>query len=193
MIHQHAGGPPAVLFAGFAVLAVWVCATSVAASRNLTQQMPPPPPGEFKPPPAPEQPIAYSHKQHLAQGLDCALCHVTARTGDHATLPPTSVCMGCHATIKADSPEIQKLKDFASRKENVLWKRVYRLADYVYWSHKTHVVADPPITCETCHGNVRELDVMQKLKDISMAACVECHKQRTATIRCDGCHEPRGL
>jgi hypothetical protein len=190
MSHQGAGGPSAFLFVGFAVLAGWVCATSVAASRGLPQQQPPP--GEFRPPPAPAQPIAYSHKQHLAQGLDCATCHATARTDNPATLPPTATCMRCHATIKADSAEIQKVKDFDSRKEDVPWKRVYRLADYVYFSHKTHVTADPPITCETCHGNVRELDVMQKLKDISMAACVDCHRQRSATIRCDGCHEPRG-
>jgi hypothetical protein len=192
MSHRSAGGPAALVFVGFAALAGWVSAASVAASRAVLQQ-PPPASGEFRPPPAPEQPIAYSHKQHLAQGLDCVTCHVTARTDSHATLPPTATCMRCHATVKTDSAEIQKVKDFDSRKEDVPWKRVYRLADYVYFSHKTHVAADPSITCETCHGNVRELDVMQKLKDISMAACVECHKQHSATIRCDGCHEPRGV
>jgi hypothetical protein len=185
--------PPTFVILVVAVLATGGLSAIGVVTRAAPQEPPSPPTGAYRPPPPPEQPIAYSHKQHLAQGLDCAMCHVTARTDNHATLPPTATCMGCHATVKADSPEIQKVKDFDSRKEDVPWKRVYRLADYVYFSHKTHVTADPPLTCDACHGNVRELDVMQKLKDISMAACVECHKQRSATIRCDGCHEPRGL
>jgi hypothetical protein len=188
---RRAGAPSVLLFVGLAALAgAWTSATGVTAQAPASQE--PAAPGTYRPPPAPVQPIAYSHKQHLAQGLDCAACHVTSRTDSHATLPPTATCMGCHATVKTDSAEIQKLKDFDVKKEDVPWKRVYRLADYVYFSHKVHVASDPSITCETCHGNVRELDVMQKLKDISMAACVECHKQHAATIRCDGCHEPRG-
>jgi hypothetical protein len=187
---RRPGTPAVLMFVGVSALAVsWTGAVVRSAPQDLP---PPPPPGAYRPPPAPPQPIAYSHKQHLAQGLECATCHATARTDSHATLPPTATCMGCHAAVKTDSAEIQKLKDFDSRKEDVPWKRVYRLADFVYFSHKTHASADPAIACETCHGNVRELDVMQKLKDISMAACMECHKQRAATIRCDGCHEPRG-
>ncbi len=190
---RRAAAPAAFVILGATLLSVaWLSAAGVVARAAPQEPPPPPAPGVYRPPPAPEQPIAYSHKQHLAQGLDCVICHVTARTDSHATLPPTATCMGCHTTVKADSAEIQKLKDFDVKKEDVPWKRVYRLADYVYFSHEVHVAADSSITCETCHGNVRELDVMQKLKDISMAACVECHKQHSATIRCDGCHEPRG-
>ena len=66
-------------------------------------------PAAYRPPPAPVQPIAYSHKVHLAQGLACATCHATSTSDDHATLPPSATCMGCHATVKADADEIQKL------------------------------------------------------------------------------------
>jgi len=31
--------------------------------------------------------------------------------------------------------------------------------------------------------------VMQKVKDISMAACIECHKSHSAPVSCDTCHE----
>ena len=37
--------------------------------------------------------------------------------------------------------------------------------------------------------NVAGLEVMQKLKDTSMAACTECHKQHAAPVLCDSCHE----
>ncbi len=171
-------------------LAAWMTVTGVVAWTPAPQD--PPAPGAYRPPPPPVQPIAYSHKQHLAQGLTCVTCHATATTEDRATLPPTATCMGCHATVKTDGAEIQKLKEFDVKKEDVPWRRVHRLPDYVYFSHTVHASATPSITCETCHGNVPEMVQMQKVKDTSMAACVDCHKQRAAPIRCDSCHEPRG-
>jgi hypothetical protein len=52
-------------------------------------------------------------------------------------------------------------------------------------------VVDATMTCETCHGNVRELTEMQKLKDTSMAACMACHTEMAAPTRCDSCHESK--
>ena len=167
---------------------LWCISVTIVAGRQAA-----PAPPVFRPPPAPVQPIAYSHKVHLAQGLECATCHTTAATGAQASLPPTATCMGCHATVKTDSPEIQKLKDFDTKKEEVPWRRVYRLPEYVYFSHQVHASASPSIPCETCHGNVREMDQMQKVKDMSMAACVDCHRQRSAPIGCGNvCHDSRG-
>src|ERR1051326_2441983 len=99
MSRRLRGAPLLLVFVGLALL---------ASIRMHAQN--PPAAGEYKPPPPPVQPIAYSHKQHLAQGLDCALCHAKAKTDDHATLPPTATCMTCHTTVKTDSAEIQKLK-----------------------------------------------------------------------------------
>ena len=168
-------------------MALFFAAVSTPMAQAVQQQT-----GEFRPPPPPEQPIPYNHKLHLAQGLECLTCHETAETADHATLPPTATCMRCHAKVKTDSPDVQKLAAFDGKKEDVPWRRVYRLPEYVYFSHKTHLASDKSVTCQTCHGNVREMTVMQKVKDTSMAACVECHKQRSAPVTCDTCHEPRG-
>jgi hypothetical protein len=99
--------------------------------------------------------------------------------------------MRCHASVKADSPEIQKLAGFDTRKEDVPWKRVYRLPTFVFFSHRVHSSAKS-MACETCHGDVREMAMMQKVKDISMSACMQCHTERSAPNRCDFCHEPRG-
>jgi hypothetical protein len=150
------------------------------------------PTGEFKPPPPPAQPIAYSHQTHLALDLQCTACHATAEKAEHATLPPTATCMQCHATVKTESPEIQKLAGYDARKEDVPWRRVYRLPDYVYFSHQIHAPADKSFTCDTCHGAVKDMAIMQKVKDTSMAACTECHTQRNAPKRCDSCHEQKG-
>ncbi len=169
----------------------FVLAWTIAIALSPIARSQEPATGEFRPPPAPEQPIAFSHRLHTSLGLACSGCHATAETGDRATLPPTSTCMTCHVAIRADSPEILKLAGFQAKKEEVPWRRVYRLPDYVGFSHTTHVMSGKGLTCETCHGNVRELAQMQKLKDTSMAACIACHTEKAAPTRCDACHEPR--
>ena len=172
-----------------AAFVMWASVIYVAGMTPAAQQPPAAPlTGEYKPPPAPEQPIPYSHKVHLAQGLKCVMCHETVETDDHATLPPTATCMGCHTNVKTDSPNIQKLKGFDDKGEDVPWRRVYRLPSFVYFSHKQHVT-DAKVTCDTCHGNVLQMDQMQKVKDISMAACIDCHKSHSARVNCDTCHE----
>jgi hypothetical protein len=172
-----------------AAFLVWAAVVYVTAGSPAAQQ-PPLQPGEYRPPPAPEQPLPYSHKVHLAQGLKCTNCHEGADKDDRATFPPTQTCMGCHTNVKTDSPHIQKLAQLDQKKEDVPWRRVYRLPSFVYFSHKQHVT-DGKVTCNTCHGDVAQMDVMQKVKDISMAACIECHKQHSAPVSCDTCHDPQ--
>ena len=168
---------------------IWAAAVWFTVASSAQQEPPPAPAASlYKPPPPPEQPIPYSHKTHLAQGLKCVMCHETVETDDHATLPPTATCMGCHSNVKTDSPHIQKLKEWDDKNETVPWRRAYRLPSFVYFSHKQHVT-DAKVTCDTCHGNVPQMDVMQKVKDISMAACIECHKSHSAPVNCDTCHE----
>src|SRR5512140_2838564 len=83
---------------------------------------------------APQQPVPYSHRTHLALGLECASCHSNPDPGESMGFPPASTCMTCHQAIKADSPHIQKLATAARDDTPLPWARVYRLADYVYFS-----------------------------------------------------------
>jgi hypothetical protein len=140
--------------------------------------------------PAPEQPLPYSHKQHLAIGLKCAQCHPMPEPGDFATLPKTEICMGCHTTVKKESPHIAKLGQFHSEGKKIPWAPVYRVPDWVFFNHKKHVAVEA-VTCETCHGPVRERDVLRREKDISMAGCMECHRVKGASNDCLFCHEQR--
>ena len=167
-------------------LALWTMTVVVVSSSAQETTA-----GAFRPPPPPEQPVAFSHRIHTAQRLACTNCHAGAETADAASLPPLATCMGCHATVRTDSAEVQKLAGYSSRKEEVPWRRVYRVPAYVYFSHALHAPADTSMACDACHGPVRELDVMQKLKDTSMAACMQCHTEKSAPVRCDACHEQR--
>ena len=148
-------------------------------------------PAPLKNPPAgPTQPIPYSHRQHLALGLECKNCHEMPEPGDDMGLPATAKCMVCHTSIKKESPSIQKLAQFDKGGQPVPWVRVYHLPDFVDFSHKVHLTRGKA-TCETCHGPVRERDVIRKETDTSMAGCMECHRANNASVACNYCHDPR--
>jgi hypothetical protein len=136
------------------------------------------------------QPIPFSHKTHVAAGVKCLDCHPIRKPGFAAGLPKEQTCMGCHATVKADSPAIQKLAAFVKSKTEVPWVRIYRVPDYVWFSHESHH-REAGIACETCHGPVAQRDVLAKEKPTSMAACMECHTAHKAPNECNFCHDTR--
>lgn len=145
---------------------------------------------EGDPPQGPAQPIAFSHRQHAGMlKLPCSGCHTAPEPGEAMTFPLEAKCMSCHATIKTDSPEIQKLAAFAAKTEPVPWVRVYQLPTFVFWSHKTHLTAGAD--CAMCHGEVGSRDRLSLEKSIKMAACVDCHRNNKAPVHCTFCHEQR--
>jgi Fe-S cluster assembly scaffold protein SufB len=104
-------------------------------------------------------------------------------------LPKVSVCMGCHTSVKTDSPHIQEVAKAAAEKRELRWKRVYQVPSYVYFSHRLH--AEAGAECTVCHGPVAQRNVIFKEGDISMAGCMACHEQKGAPNDCNACHEPR--
>lgn len=166
-------------------LSLWAIALVVAvcqAQQNL------PPPKTFVPKPPPEQPVAFSHAKHSQAGIKCLDCHAMRAPGDQAGFPAVAVCMGCHATIRKESPEIAKLATFASAKKAVPWVRVYKVPKTVYFSHEVHV-KQAKATCDACHGPVAEREAIGLEKSIHMAACMECHDRMKASNKCDLCHD----
>jgi hypothetical protein len=103
--------------------------------------------------------------------------------------PATKTCMGCHATVKTDSPAIQKLAQFAKDQKPVPWVRIYQIPGYVYFSHRAHQEAEA--NCQTCHGPVAQRETITKEVDISMGACMDCHRKNKASIDCTYCHEQK--
>jgi hypothetical protein len=140
-------------------------------------------------PDGPEQPIPYSHKQHLALGLTCKDCHTMPAPGDAMGFPASSKCMACHQTVKKDSPAIQKLAAFDREKQPIPWVRIYRVADFVTFSHQAHLKAGAQ--CENCHGPVAQRDRMFREVSLSMSTCVQCHREHNADQGCEYCHDAR--
>jgi predicted CXXCH cytochrome family protein len=139
----------------------------------------------------PKQPIAYSHKTHLALGLKCAGCHAMKATeageGFAMGFPKEAFCMGCHSTVKKDSPEIVKLAKAASDKKPVEWARVYRLMPIVWFNHGSHI-DEAKIECAACHGDMASMSVTSKARLLNMKDCMDCHAERGAPNGCDSCH-----
>ncbi len=159
---------------------LWLAAAVLAAQTPVPKYIPPPPP----------QPLPFSHRQHAAAGLDCKTCHAIPEPGEFAGLPVTGVCMNCHIEIRKDSPHIQRLAGYHKEGKPVPWARVYRIPGYVFFSHKEHL-ARAGATCETCHGPVWERDVLRKERETSMAACMDCHRAKGASLDCLYCHDQR--
>jgi hypothetical protein len=153
---------------------------------GLAQQLPP----LKNPAPPPEQPLPFSHRTHVEKGLECRQCHPMSDPGDFAEIVGTDVCMTCHAAIKTDSAAIQKLASYHKSGQEIPWQPVYRLADYMFFSHAVHT-KQVKAKCEDCHGPVGERQSLAKEKDTSMAACMDCHRARGASLACDYCHEAR--
>jgi hypothetical protein len=150
----------------------------------VAQQEPRPPLGA-----KPAQPLPFSHRAHSGVGLKCAECHPAAATAKAAGMPSVDFCMRCHIAVKKESPSIAALARRQKDRQPVDWIRVYRLPDYVYFSHRRHH-AQARIACDACHGEVAAQDVLSKAKSIGMPACQACHDIRKANNNCDACHDP---
>lgn len=139
------------------------------------------------PPPAPAQPIAFSHRLHAgAFQIQCLFCHDGARRSPVAGVPPVERCLACHAHITSKSPEIQKLKTYGEQERPVPWIRIHRLPDFTRFNHRRHVASG--VSCEHCHGPVQTMDEVRRVSSLEMGWCLDCHKKRAAPEDCLTCH-----
>lgn len=161
-------------------LAAWQATQAQAA-----KQMVPDNPSEHTPP---AQPIPYSHKTHLAVGLECKDCHTNPEPGRLMTFPTTRKCMQCHVAIAKNKPAIQKLATFSKTQKPIPWVRVYTVLPGVSWTHRAHLEAG--VKCETCHGQVTQMDAMSEVTSVTtMYSCLNCHELNHAKTACDTCHK----
>jgi hypothetical protein len=130
----------------------------------------------------PVQPVAYSHKLHAGNlGIDCRYCHFTVERSAFAAIPPTETCMNCHTRVKADSPQLQLVRESYATGRPIPWVHIHKLPDYVYFNHQAHLNAG--VSCLTCHGRVDRMAEVRQVKPLSMAWCLSCHRNPAPEIR----------
>lgn len=123
----------------------------------------------------PEQPILFSHKLHAGtMAIDCKYCHSEVTKSRHAMVPPVATCMNCHAVARKNKPEIIKLTQYYNEGKPLPWKRIHKVPDFAYFNHSVHV--NKGIECQSCHGNVQEMDVVRQTNSFTMGNCLDCHR-----------------
>jgi hypothetical protein len=136
---------------------------------------------------APKQPIAFSHKIHAGQfEIDCKYCHTGVMKGKSATIPSVNICMNCHNQIRQGTNtgegEIAKIVAAWDTKKPIEWVRVHNLPDLAYFNHSQHVnVAG--VECQTCHGPVETMDVVEQYSLLTMGWCIDCHRKTDVNTR----------
>ena len=135
----------------------------------------------------PKQPIAFSHKLHAgAYEINCKYCHTGVMKGKQANIPSPNICMNCHTQIKQESPEIQKIysaigydvvtASYTGKQKPIEWVRIHNLPDLAYFNHSQHVNVGG-IECETCHGPIKEMEVVRQYSLLTMGWCIDCHRK----------------
>lgn len=142
---------------------------------------------------APEQPVPFSHKLHAGKlQMDCRYCHTTVETAAHAAIPPTQTCINCHSpadvdgnveltAVHAGSPKLAEVWRSWAEDTPIRWKRVHDLPDFVNFNHSAHVARG--VACVSCHGRIDQMEVVTQVATLSMASCLECHRNPEPHLR----------
>ncbi len=157
----------------------------------------------------PVQPIHFSHKIHAGDnGIDCKYCHSSARVSKTSGIPSLNVCMNCHKSIyeyKGETSleyskefydgEIKKLyaavgwddsnQQYTGESTPVKWVRIHNLPDFVYFNHSQHVTV-AGVECQTCHGPIQEMEVVQQFAPLTMGWCIDCHRTTNVKMKDNG-------
>jgi hypothetical protein len=140
----------------------------------------------------PEQPINFSHVIHVQQNkMECQYCHWSVAKASYAAIPEVETCMGCHGALVAGKSEqgkkdIEKLKEYYKNGQPIPWVKVHVMPDYLKFNHKRHVKAG--VSCQECHGQIPEMEKVERVSSMKMGWCIDCHRQRGASIDCLVCH-----
>jgi len=130
----------------------------------------------------PTQPVPYSHALHAGEmGMDCRYCHNTVEVAAAAAIPPTQTCMNCHKQVRAESPKLVPVRTSYATGNPVPWVKVHDLPDFVYFNHSAHVRRG--VGCVECHGRVDQMATVYQAKLLSMAFCIDCHRNPDARLR----------
>lgn len=159
--------------------AVWYATTTwFAASRH----------------PAPVvQPIAFNHKVHVkGEEMECTDCHHGNKRASSG-LGDIRACYECHNEPQGNPPSAaeRQVMKYGEAGRQIPWVTVNTNPGHVYFSHRAHVVFGK-MKCEDCHGDIgsrTEPVAFPNPRLHSMERCIECHRERKASLQCFTCHK----
>jgi hypothetical protein len=98
--------------------------------------------------------------------------------GKSASIPSANICMNCHNAIQTSSPQIQKIYTAIEKDTPIEWVRVHNLPDFAYFNHSQHTNVGG-VECQTCHGQIQTMEVVQQVSPLTMGWCIDCHRETT--------------
>lgn len=138
--------------------------------------------------PGTEASMVFNHQIHAGKfEIPCQYCHAYADQARVAGIPSLRKCMGCHKFGPKDNPAVQRLALLFEAGKSPSFARVNDLPDYVYFSHRVHV--QKSIQCDACHGAVATMRTVVPAHKFTMGFCLDCHRQRGASVDCVACHQ----
>ncbi|MHC4937927.1 MAG: cytochrome c3 family protein [Planctomycetota bacterium] len=81
----------------------------------------------------------------------------------------------------------ERKRDPSIRPRPIEWVRIHKVSDFVAFDHRSHVAAG--VDCQECHGPVETMERVRQHATLLMGWCVDCHKERRATLDCGACHQ----
>ncbi|WP_108424922.1 cytochrome c3 family protein [Flagellimonas amoyensis] len=151
--------------------------------------------------------------------IECKYCHSSARVSKTSGIPSLNVCMNCHKSIYqyAGNPEGPSAEDIANGYTNdfytgeikklykavgwdeenqkytgegrpVEWVRIHNLPDFAYFNHSQHVSV-AGIECQTCHGPVEEMEIVEQFSPLTMGWCINCHRETNVKVEGNAYYE----
>jgi hypothetical protein len=83
--------------------------------------------------------------------------------------------------IKTDSPKLAAVRESWEKGTPLRWVRIHKVPDYAYFDHSAHVSVG--VGCESCHGNIAEMEEVFLDQPLSMGWCLECHRNPDPHLR----------
>lgn len=129
-----------------------------------------------------EQPVPFPHQHHVAGlGIDCRYCHTTVEETAFAGIPSTQTCMNCHSQIWAGAEMLEPVRASFREDRPIVWRRINNVQDFVQFNHSIHI--HKGIGCDSCHGRIDLMPLTLKAEPLSMAFCLDCHRNPEKYVR----------
>ncbi len=128
--------------------------------------------------------IRFSHRQHLATGVECADCHPDALEATDIAgteTPKEAFCFECHDRDRRKECGLCHLNAESPSATLPSWVTELR------FSHAAHL-ALPAVKCETCHPDAVRSESAEDRLTPTMAACTGCHQADLDRLNCQKCH-----
>ncbi len=145
----------------------------------------------------------FSHKTHLANKIECVVCHTGAtasKTASDNLIPSNTVCAGCHTDDRRNFQPKQPRQTTVNKFNHQLHVRlgptvagtIVRAIDAkTYLGEPGDLRAQLDGTkhpCTGCHRGLAAADTTTQAHFPFMADCLVCHNQIDNPFSCEKCH-----